>query len=86
MYLILQEHLVKLMSKMRLVFSQLSWRKWGKKRMSSGHQGPSSSLSISDLQASASALKETLIYLSCRAEAAQNQAESCLEVAGATQI
>lgn len=37
------------------------------------------SLSINDLQASASALKETLIYLSCRAEAAQNQAESCLE-------
>ena len=37
------------------------------------------SLCINDLQASASALKETLICLSCRAEVAENQAESCLE-------
>lgn len=81
MYLILQNILVKLMSKMRLVSPNWAGESGERKGWAQDTKVLKLSLSINDLQASASALKETLIYLSCRAEAAQNQAESCLRVA-----
>lgn len=66
------------MSKMRLISP--NWAgEYGERKGWTQMSRSQLSLCINNLQASASALKETLIYLSCRAEVAENQEESCLE-------